>query len=96
MGFPACCPNRAGFGYFLMVMASVTFRPNRKSSAAWMTIPSRAHVRGVVVVGEGKGVVGVQPAVVGMAAFVGSSDVQFGRCRFHINTIAALSDSLQC
>jgi hypothetical protein len=31
----------------------------------------------------------VEPAVVGMAAFVCPSDIQFGRLRFHVNTFAA-------
>jgi hypothetical protein len=31
----------------------------------------------------------IEPAVVGMAAFTGPPDVQFSRCRFHVNTMAA-------
>ena len=41
LGFPACRPNRSRFGNFSIVMASVTLRPNRKSSAVWQTMPSR-------------------------------------------------------
>jgi hypothetical protein len=31
----------------------------------------------------------VQPAVIGMAAFIRLSDVQFGHCRFHTTTLTA-------
>ncbi len=50
---------------------------------------AEAHVRRIVVVREGEGVMRVEPAVVGVAAFIGPSDVQFGRCRFHANNMAA-------
>ena len=51
---------------------------------------AEAHVRRIVVVGEGEGVMRLQPAVIGVAAFVCPSDVQFGRCRFHGEQDAAL------
>ena len=38
----------------------------------------------------------VQPTVVGMAAFLRSSDVQFGNCRFHASTLASLCRGGQC
>ena len=57
---------------------------------------AKAHVRRVVIVREGEGVIAVEPAVIGMATFIGSSDIQFSRCRFHAHTIAAVNDSLQC
>ena len=50
---------------------------------------AKAHVRRIVIVREGKGVMRVEPAVVGMAAFIGPSDIQFGCCRFHASTLAA-------
>lgn len=35
---------------------------------------AEAHVSGVVVVGEGEGVVGFEPAVVGVATFSGTAN----------------------
>jgi hypothetical protein len=41
VGFAACSPKRSRLGNFLLVIVSVTFRPNRKSSGARMVMPSR-------------------------------------------------------
>ena len=57
---------------------------------------AEAHVRRVIIVREGEGVISVEPAVVGMATLIGSSNIQFSCCRFHAHTIAAVNDSLQC
>lgn len=48
---------------------------------------TEAHVRRIVIISKGKGVMRIQPAVVGTAAFVRPSDIQFGHCRFHVNRI---------
>jgi hypothetical protein len=39
---------------------------------------AKAHVARVVVIGEGKGVMGVEPAVVGMAALAGGPEDDHG------------------
>lgn len=57
---------------------------------------AEAHLRRIVIIGERKSVIRFQPAVVGMAAFVGPSDVQFSRRRFHGNKMTAPRDSAQC
>lgn len=50
---------------------------------------AEAHVRRIIIVREGKGVIRIEPAVVSVAALGGSAGVQFSRCRCHANTMAA-------
>ena len=47
---------------------------------------AKAAVVGVVVSGEGKGVVGIKPAVVGMEAVLGPANLELGFC--HVGTLA--------
>ena len=44
---------------------------------------TEAHVGGVVVIGEGEGVMGFEPAMVGVAAFGGAADGEGIGCGFH-------------
>ena len=41
---------------------------------------AKTPVVGMVVSGEGKGVVGIEPAVVGMETVVGPTDLELGAC----------------
>lgn len=44
---------------------------------------AEAHVGGVVVIGEGEGMMGLEPAMVGVAAFGGAADGEGMGCGFH-------------
>ena len=54
------------------------------------------RVRGVVVIGKGKGVMRFKPAMIGIAALVGSSEGQLSCGRFHGATLAAAGSPGQC
>src|SRR5690606_40285240 len=51
---------------------------------------TETHVRGIVVIGEGEAVGGVEPAVVGMTSFMGGAFPGKGRWMGHVLGCAAL------
>src|SRR3546814_286917 len=72
--------------------------PLPRRDAVVVDHPQRAkpHLRRLVIVSDGNGVMRVQPDVVGVAALVRPTDIQFSRCRVHALKMTATRDSAQC
>ena len=51
---------------------------------------AKAHVRRIVIIGEGKGVVGIQPTVVSVVSFIRPPDFQTRFNRFHGKNMAVV------
>ena len=56
---------------------------------------AKTHVRRVIVIRKREGMMRMEPAVVGKAAFVGSTNFQFADCRSHAPTLASYDNSIQ-